>query len=72
MPVASKADHILPCLPAEVNNLVGNRAKKMKLEGRHFAVPDSIVLGSVGQNALETSLDAEQMVRFHFLLGRQL
>lgn len=44
----------------------------MKLEGRHFAVPDSIVLGSVGQNALETSLDAEQMVRFHFLLGRQL
>lgn len=48
--------------------MVGNRAKKPRLEGRSYVVPDSILVGARDQNALETSLDAEQMVRTHSLL----
>jgi pre-mRNA-processing factor 6 len=46
---------------AEVNNLIGNRVKKPRLEGRSFVVPDSILVGARDRNALESSLDAEQM-----------
>lgn len=45
----------------EVNNLVGNRAKKARLEGRAFMVPDSILAGNRDRNSLEVSLDEQQM-----------
>lgn len=46
---------------AEVNNLIGNRVKKPRMEGRAYVVPDSILVGARDRNALESSLDAEQM-----------
>ena len=48
---------------AEVNNLIGNRLKKPRLEGRSFMVPDSILVGARDRNAVESSLSEEQMVR---------
>lgn len=48
-------------LTAEVNNLIGNRVKKPRMEGRGYVVPDSILVGARDRNALESSLDAEQM-----------
>ncbi|GAA5982806.1 hypothetical protein JCM11641_004630 [Rhodosporidiobolus odoratus] len=45
----------------EVSNMVGNRAKKPRLEGRSYVVPDSILVGARDQNALESSLAEEQM-----------
>lgn len=54
---------------AEVNNLVGNRAKKPRLEGRSYVLPDNILVGARDRNALETSLDAEMMAsRLSFLV----
>ncbi|KAM0751780.1 hypothetical protein T439DRAFT_324971 [Meredithblackwellia eburnea MCA 4105] len=58
--LADMTDEQWDSLP-EVNNLIGNRVKKPKFEGRTFAVPDSVLVGSINQNAMETSLDAEQM-----------
>ena len=48
---------------AEVNNLVGSRRKIVKQDGgKSYVVPDSILVGARDRNALETSLDAEQMM----------
>jgi hypothetical protein len=47
---------------AEVSNLIGNRVKKPRLEGRSYVVPDSILVGNRDQNALESSLAEEEMV----------
>lgn len=49
-------------LAAEVSNLIGNRVKKPRLEGRSYVVPDSILVGNRDQNALESSLAEEEMV----------
>ncbi|GAA5886846.1 hypothetical protein JCM6882_005909 [Rhodosporidiobolus microsporus] len=49
--------HNLP----EVSNMVGNRAKKPRLEGRSYVVPDSILVGARDSNAVEHSLAEEQM-----------
>lgn len=54
-------------LTAEVNNLIGNRAKKPRLEGRSFAVPDSILVSARDSNAVESTLDTRQMVRYSVL-----
>lgn len=53
----------------EVSNLIGNRVKKPRLEGRSFVVPDHILVGARDANALESSLDSKQMVSpfFHSL-----
>lgn len=45
----------------EVSNLIGNRVKKPRLEGRSYVVPDSILVGNRDQNALESSLAEEEM-----------
>ncbi|KAK4051709.1 U4/U6 x U5 tri-snRNP complex subunit Prp1 [Microbotryomycetes sp. JL221] len=45
----------------EVNNMVGNRVKKARLEGRSYVVPDSVLIGARDSNALESSLDDRQM-----------
>lgn len=47
---------------AEVNNLIGNRVKKPRLEGRSYVVPDHILVGARDANSLEASLDSQQMV----------
>lgn len=45
----------------EVNNLIGNRVKKPRLEGRSYVVPDHILVGARDANALESTLDSQQM-----------
>ncbi|GAA6031381.1 hypothetical protein JCM8097_005633 [Rhodosporidiobolus ruineniae] len=45
----------------EVSNMVGNRAKKPRLEGRSYVVPDSILVGARDSNAVESSLSEDQM-----------
>ncbi|GAA6064103.1 hypothetical protein JCM10212_003666 [Sporobolomyces blumeae] len=45
----------------EVSNLIGNRVKKPRLEGRSYVVPDSVITGARDSNALESSLATEQM-----------
>ncbi|GAA5939006.1 hypothetical protein JCM1841_001557 [Sporobolomyces salmonicolor] len=45
----------------EVSNLIGNRVKKPRLEGRSYVVPDSILVGARDSTALESSLASEQM-----------
>ncbi|KAM0790103.1 hypothetical protein ACM66B_005430 [Microbotryomycetes sp. NB124-2] len=49
--------HSLP----EVNNMIGNRVKKARLEGRSYVVPDSVLISARDSNALESSLDERQM-----------
>ncbi|ORY83600.1 hypothetical protein BCR35DRAFT_278464 [Leucosporidium creatinivorum] len=58
--LADMTDEQWDSLP-EVNNLIGNRVKKPRMEGRGYVVPDSILVGARDRNALESSLDAEQM-----------
>lgn len=48
---------------AEVSNLIGNRVKKPRLEGRSYVVPDSILVGARDMNTVEHTLADEQMVR---------
>jgi hypothetical protein len=48
---------------AEVSNMVGNRAKKPRLEGRSYVVPDSILVGARDSTMNESTLAEEQMVR---------
>jgi hypothetical protein len=50
-------------LAAEVSNMIGNRVKKPRLEGRSYVVPDSVIVGNRDKSALESSLAEEQMVR---------
>lgn len=57
---------------AEVSNLIGNRVKKPRLEGRSYVVPDSILVGARDSNTLESSLAEEEMVHRLVLLARML
>lgn len=43
--------------------MVGNRAKKPRLEGRSYVVPDSILVSARDSTLTESSLADEQMVR---------
>ena len=53
----------LPSLP-EVGNLTGKRRKATaEDEYRSYVVPDSILVGGRDRNAVQSSLDQEQMVR---------
>ncbi|GAA6004191.1 hypothetical protein JCM10207_002474 [Rhodosporidiobolus poonsookiae] len=45
----------------EVSNMVGNRVKKPRLEGRSYVVPDSVLVAARDSSALESSLAEEQM-----------
>ncbi|GAA5881181.1 hypothetical protein JCM16303_004830 [Sporobolomyces ruberrimus] len=45
----------------EVSNMLGNRVKKPRLEGRSYVVPDSVITGARDSSALESSLASEQM-----------
>ncbi|GAA5866955.1 hypothetical protein JCM8547_003930 [Rhodosporidiobolus lusitaniae] len=45
----------------EVSNMVGNRVKKPRLEGRSYVVPDSILVGARDSTMTESSLADEQM-----------
>ncbi|GAA5961681.1 hypothetical protein JCM3765_000473 [Sporobolomyces pararoseus] len=45
----------------EVSNMLGNRVKKPRLEGRSYVVPDSVITGARDSSALESSLANEQM-----------
>ncbi|GAA5937627.1 U4/U6-U5 snRNP complex subunit PRP6 [Sporobolomyces koalae] len=45
----------------EVSNMIGNRVKKPRLEGRSYVVPDSVITGARDSSALESSLASEQM-----------
>ncbi|GAA5935611.1 hypothetical protein JCM3775_003366 [Rhodotorula graminis] len=49
--------HNLP----EVSNLIGNRVKKPRLEGRSYVVPDSVLVGARDMNAVEHTLADDQM-----------
>lgn len=53
----------------EVSNMLGNRVKKPRLEGRSYVVPDSVITGARDSSALESSLANEQMVSFSFFLS---
>jgi len=52
----------------EVSNMLGNRVKKPRLEGRSYVVPDSVITGARDSSALESSLAGEQMVSYFFFL----
>ncbi|KAJ8292786.1 Pre-mRNA-splicing factor prp1 [Rhodotorula toruloides] len=45
----------------EVSNMIGNRVKKPRLEGRSYVVPDSVIVGNRDKGALESALAEEQM-----------
>ncbi|GAA6023804.1 hypothetical protein JCM11491_000549 [Sporobolomyces phaffii] len=45
----------------DVSNMVGNRVKKPRLEGRSYVVPDSVITGARDSSAIEASLAQEQM-----------
>lgn len=46
-----------------MSNLIGNRVKKPRLEGRSYVVPDSVLVGARDMNAVEHTLADDQMVR---------
>ena len=54
---------------AEVSNMIGNRVKKPRLEGRSYVVPDSVITGARDSSAMESSLASEQMVRQHTIFS---
>ena len=64
LPQAQAADSSLVLRhAAEVSNLIGNRVKKPRLEGRSYVVPDSVLVGARDMNAVEHTLADDQMVR---------
>lgn len=65
------SEHEWESLP-EVTNMLGNRVKKPRLEGRSYVVPDSVITGARDSNALESSLASEQMVSLSLSLSLSL